>query len=126
MRLGLPQPTQLPPGWPGVSGVRYVRNRVGHQRALVIRPDYFRRYQQDTNGEWYRTYAETVDGAWQETYEYDFYWRSLDELPAPAARHRDEDGAEAYRRCLEGKSAKTTLDDCQEWLSLALTHLAAP
>lgn len=108
-----------------VRGMRYVRNRAGHQRALVVRATHYRHYEQAADGDWYRTYQEDPDGDWYQSYEYDFYWRSLEELPEPDPRHPDEGGAESYRELLQGKPAESTLKDCGTWLSLSLHRLEA-
>ena len=106
-----------------IRALRYARNRVGHQRALVIRTIHHSGYQQDPDGGWYRTYRQDAEGRWYRTYEHDFYWRSLDELPEPDPRHSDVVGKNAYKQLLEGKSAERTLDDCHTWLTLARSEL---
>jgi hypothetical protein len=86
-----------------LRGLRYARNRCGHQRAMIVE----------------RSYGHTFPVTFPLTYTPFFTWRPLNELPPPDPKFRDQEGKDAYRKSLARKPAADTLDYTAQWFATA-------
>jgi hypothetical protein len=114
------------PMGPVMRGLRYARNRIGHQRALVIKRRWFETFSQTADGRWVETFEQNAEGRWVEKFQQDFAWRRLEELPGPPPRQGDPQGAAGYESRLQGCWARDTLDECNRWLESAVSEAARP
>jgi hypothetical protein len=103
-----------------LHGIRYARNRLGHQRALAVRASFYRTYEKTDDGRWVEKYEQNEEGRWVRRYKHHFVWRPLDHLPTPG--QSDPKGEKGYRLRLEGNSADRTLGACSDWLKRSLAR----
>jgi hypothetical protein len=95
------------PGGRALRGVRFARNRLGHQRAFAL---------QRING--------VILPAAPPLRMFEFVWRPAAELPRPG--RDDSAGLSCYEERLSGKPARQTLDSCAEWFEACRDRLFAP
>lgn len=88
-----------------LRGIRYARNRTGHQRALIL---------QRNEGLQFPVQFPLVFN--------ELVWRSADQLPQGRPDHA---GLVAYSRFLQGSPARHSLDQCAAWFVKAQNRLGS-
>jgi hypothetical protein len=83
-----------------LRGLRYARNRCGHQRALVAVEK-----------------GLSVPFSVPFTLGEFFRWRPSSELPAPDAKFSDDKGRQIYDTLLAGRPASQALDSTARWFA---------
>ena len=86
-----------------MQGIRYVRNRCGHQRAVVVE----------------RQGGLTVPFTVPIKIIVKCHWRPVDRLP-PADNARFEAGREEYASMMAGQEVRTTLEHVANWFTSEL------